>query len=185
VAFGATPLPCLFERSEKSPCGRERLKRGPLASLGVTKKERARGDKKGSARGEKKGEGSGRQKGALGAPKGEAFGAPKGEAFGAPKGEAFGATPLPCLFERSEKSPPCGRERLKRGPLASVRGDKRGRSGRQKRGTRGDKRGRSGRQKRGTRGDKKGSVRGDKKRGLGAIKKGEALRDLIPLIFYL
>ena len=31
-------LPCLFERSEKSPCGRERLKGRPLTSLGATKR---------------------------------------------------------------------------------------------------------------------------------------------------
>ena len=56
-AFGGTTLPCLFERSEKSPpCGRERLKGRPLKSFGVTI-EGVRGDKKGFGATEKKGSG--------------------------------------------------------------------------------------------------------------------------------
>ena len=81
--------------------------------------------------------------------------------LGATKRRGFGATPLPCLFERSEKSPPCGRERLKGRPLASFGATKGGRSGQQKGSVRGDKRG-------GVRGDKKGAFR--------AIKSGGSAR---------
>jgi hypothetical protein len=61
----------------------------------------------------------------------------------------LGATPLPCLFERSEKAPPCGRVRLKGKTPHFVRGDN-------KKGARGDN-------KKGVRGDRKGENGGDRK----------------------